>query len=289
MVKWNSKNKKHYVDKGYVQTHMGDEFEVAIEDLTIGSAAIIKYECDYCHNVYETTYYKYMHKKEKQNKNDCCGNIQCLETKAQESFKMIYGVDNCRQLDFVNEKIKSTNLDKYGCENPFGNNEVKMKIKQFYIDNFGVEHNMQIPNIVQKSKETCIKKYGCESYTQTAEYREKQSGENSPVWKGDNAKHRRTDRDIPEYRDWRKSVFGRDLYTCQCCGARNGNGHYVRLEAHHIMNYNDYPEHRFDVNNGITLCQNCHIAFHSDYGKKFNNQYQLYEFIENYNTDKKVC
>ena len=40
-VKWNSKNKKHYVDLGYTFTKMGDEFEVNVEDLTSGSYAMV--------------------------------------------------------------------------------------------------------------------------------------------------------------------------------------------------------------------------------------------------------
>lgn len=60
------------------------------------------------------------------------------------------------------------------------------------------------------------------------------------------------------YVDWRTSVFERDNYTCQICGRR---GEY--LEAHHKKRWCDHPSLRFDVDNGITLCKECHKSIHS--------------------------
>lgn len=54
-------------------------------------------------------------------------------------------------------------------------------------------------------------------------------------------------------RVWRVSVFERDNYTCQGCGKRGGY-----LEADHIKPFAKFPEFRFDVNNGRTMCRPCH-------------------------------
>lgn len=61
-----------------------------------------------------------------------------------------------------------------------------------------------------------------------------------------------------EYKWWRIQVFERDNYTCKKCGdSRGGN-----LRAHHIKPFAEYPERRFDVSNGLTLCHPCHELEH---------------------------
>lgn len=58
-----------------------------------------------------------------------------------------------------------------------------------------------------------------------------------------------------QYRLWREAVFARDNWTCQGegCGKR---GCY--LEADHIKSWSKFPELRFAIDNGRTLCVPCH-------------------------------
>jgi hypothetical protein len=56
-----------------------------------------------------------------------------------------------------------------------------------------------------------------------------------------------------EYKNWRLQVFGRDRYTCQWCFVKGGF-----LHADHIKPFFAHPELRFDINNGRTLCKECH-------------------------------
>lgn len=69
-----------------------------------------------------------------------------------------------------------------------------------------------------------------------------------------------------EYRLWRKAVFERDNYTCVSCGIKNGNGKKVVLNADHIKEFALYPELRLAIDNGRTLCRECHYKRHSNVG-----------------------
>jgi hypothetical protein len=75
-------------------------------------------------------------------------------------------------------------------------------------------------------------------------------GESNPNWKGGVSKNNRF---TAEYAQWRSRVFARDNYTCQVCSQYGGY-----LQADHIQPYADYPELRYDVSNGRTLCMACH-------------------------------
>lgn len=61
-------------------------------------------------------------------------------------------------------------------------------------------------------------------------------------------------RNSPASRDWSRAVKVRDSWVCQikdeqCSG---------RLETHHILSWKEYPQLRYDINNGITLCHAHH-------------------------------
>lgn len=83
-------------------------------------------------------------------------------------------------------------------------------------------------------------------------------GELNPSWRGGVTPEHEKVRKSSEYTRWRIAVFERDNYTCQMCGARNGNGKTVYLEADHIKPFALYPELRLNLDNGRTLCKPCH-------------------------------
>ncbi len=80
-----------------------------------------------------------------------------------------------------------------------------------------------------------------------------QQGPGNPYWKGGVSKENHRLRTSIAFREWREAVFERDDYTCQFCGKRGGY-----LEPDHIKPFAYYPDLRFDVGNGRTLCQPCH-------------------------------
>lgn len=100
-------------------------------------------------------------------------------------------------------------------------------------------------------------------------------GKESPFYNPEiSDKERKIKRKYPEYNDFKKEVFERDNYTCQCCGKRGGE-----LNAHHIYGYKEYPKYRTDINNGITLSEEIHKKYHSKYGYKNNNWEDFRSFL----------
>ncbi len=77
-------------------------------------------------------------------------------------------------------------------------------------------------------------------------------------WLGGKTPYLKRQRNSKKFKKWRMKVFERDNFTCQFCGVRSGKGKRVYLEAHHIKSFTKYPKLRFDINNGVTLCRDCH-------------------------------
>ena len=109
------------------------------------------------------------------------------------------------------------------------------------------------------------------------------NGENNHFWKGGKTKLSFKIRNSVEYSFWRKQIFKRDDYTCILCNRKSKKGDKVIIEADHI-----YPFYKiidtfniktieeamncqemWDINNGRTLCRECHKKTES-YG---SNQY----------------
>lgn len=101
-------------------------------------------------------------------------------------------------------------------------------------------------------------------------------GEKNVRWNPNRTREQRIkERKLLENTIWRNEVFKRDNYTCKSCGDNVGGN----LIGHHIESYTSNIELRFDVNNGICFCNNCHIEFHGIYGYGNNTRIQLEEFL----------
>lgn len=88
-----------------------------------------------------------------------------------------YGVDNVFATKQVKEKIKQTNLNRYGRYNvgQFGSPEHNKAM----IKKYGTIHSMQSETVKEKAKKTFNEKYGVDWYTQSREKRV----QDSKVWR----------------------------------------------------------------------------------------------------------
>ena len=84
-----------------------------------------------------------------------------------------YGVENAFQSKEVRDKIKKTNLERFGVECSLQSQEVKDKVKKTILERFGVEHLFQSQDIKDKSKETNIERFGVEHPMKSKEVRKK--------------------------------------------------------------------------------------------------------------------
>jgi 5-methylcytosine-specific restriction endonuclease McrA len=53
---------------------------------------------------------------------------------------------------------------------------------------------------------------------------------------------------------FRDTVFARDEFKCKVCGYSG------KLDAHHISGRDCFHNGGYVIENGITLCENCHLA-----------------------------
>ncbi len=90
------------------------------------------------------------------------------------------------------------------------------------------------------------------------EVNSKKRGVKTSNWKGGITPINIAIRMSLEYKIWRTAVFTRDNYTCIWCGKKGGE-----INADHILPFADYPELRLAIDNGRTLCIQCHKKRHA--------------------------
>ena len=255
---------------------MRDDVTVSIEHLSNGSRSLVNVRCDYCGCEFTAQYNVYLKGRKSCVQKDAC--YDCCEIKAREAVEKKYGGYSECAFSCMDKRTE-TNIKRYGFPNVFQNEEIKKRSVATSMEKYGVPVYSMSDEGKERKERTCLMKYGVRHYIEL--FKGRFIKENSPVWKGGVA-YSRVERATHEYIVWRASVYARDKYTCQVCGARNGNGYEVTVNAHHIKNWRDCVTLRYDVNNGITMCSDCHMRFHSIYGERNNNEEQLQEYLETY-------
>lgn len=105
------------------------------------------------------------------------------------------------------------------------------------------------------------------------------SGNKNPNWRPHlTAEDREHRRDTSKIAAWRAAVYRRDGYSCVRCGDDRGKN----LNAHHVEAYCENVHDRYSVDNGATLCEDCHRLFHKMYGARGFGRSDLNEFCAAY-------
>lgn len=84
-----------------------------------------------------------------------------------------YGVECTVHATHIKNQIIENNLEKYGVENIFESPIIREKIKQTILEKYGVEHVTQLPEIKEKTRQTCIERYGGDNPMCSEEVKEK--------------------------------------------------------------------------------------------------------------------
>jgi len=145
------------------------------------------------------------------------------------------------------------------------------KLNQTHVQKLSMSHIGK-----KQSKETCLKiSYKNKGRKRTIESCKKISvalcKEKHYRWNPnrDLVKKNKDGRNDCFYKDWRKKVWLRDKFSCkidnpECSG---------KIVAHHIKRWADYPELRYQLNNGITLC-------HAHHPRKVAEEKRLEDFFK---------
>lgn len=92
-----------------------------------------------------------------------------------------------------------------------------------------------------------------------------QAGDKHPNWIADRKQINR--RWWPENKIWRLAILKRDNYQCQICNIRSSKGNRITFDVDHIKPWSRFPDLRFELSNGRTLCRPCHMKTDTWLGK----------------------
>lgn len=315
IIKWARTNKRWYVERKYIFTKMGDEFEVKVEDLQKGCSAKIQCSCDYClknnvNTLMEKTFSQYRRDNlENLVHTDSC--MKCRYLKAKECNLIRYGTENSR---YTEENMKKLKIKKYTAE----------EVRQKFIDlNFtplftneeyyATDHvNKKVecfcnnhPDIIQyKDFHTVMVNKGCKYCSA-----ENNRGENHYKWSGGESSINHYLRQCQEMKYWRYDSLKYNQFRCYLTNRKGKD-----LEVHHQnksfmeivmaaieeaeIKYkplmSDYSEDELIIirrkllkmhykeGYGILLTKELHMQFHKIYGFGNNNSEQFHEFCNTY-------
>jgi len=294
-VKLGKKTDSYYESKGYIipkeydkrhhRWHVkeGTTLKIKVNDLLSNSKITVEALCDYCKEEHIFTTYQGFNRGRHEIDKDCC--LSCKFLKQQDIIRNRYGVDFPSQTPGTGTKIKEAlRKDFTIIQEAFIKSNFKLLSTEKEYENADSILRFICLKHEKEGEQTCNSKAaryergnGCIYCVREIHIETTPRGKDSPHYNinmtdEDRKKHRI----IEGYDSWRLNVYKRDNYLCQCCGKKATRKQ--KIHAHHLYNYADNADLRTDIDNGITLCRECHYGFHSKYGKKDNTPEQYEEF-----------
>ncbi|MRX54644.1 hypothetical protein GJU41_11740 [Bacillus idriensis] len=255
-----SKTTLNNVKRGQKCSECGNVKRADTNRLSIEEARIIfsEHGCYFIDNFYKNvdTPYKYI----------CtCGRISKI------SISNLKKGHRCK--DCGNDRISSTQrtpfeevfeyFEKEGCE---------LLSKTYKKNSIPLEYRCSCGNISRIAFSSFKQGHRCLSCAS-----ERMSGPNNPAYNPNLTDEDRFHRvNNPDARRWTREVKKRDGFKCKNPHCRLTTN---KMVAHHLNSYDIHKEGRFDLENGITLCQDCHVSFHRKFGYGKNTKCQYEEWV----------
>jgi len=100
--------------------------------------------------------------------NKCSKNDVIIKQKIKQTKLDRYGSETYNNIN----KMQETCIERYGCKNPFQNNDVKKKISDVCKERYGTSRYTQSRDYKEKTKSMCIEKYGVDSFSKTSTFKD---------------------------------------------------------------------------------------------------------------------
>lgn len=167
-------NVKYYNNLGY-EGKQGDIITVKIEDLQHGSGVKVDVLCDYCQaEILHITYDAYNNRMNKSETRKCAC-VRCGQIKAKETNKIRWGCENPFQNEEIKAKCRQTNLERFKVEHPLQSKEIQDKMQSTVFQRFGVKNASQSEIIKQKKIDSYYKHFGVSHPMHVDNIKEKQA------------------------------------------------------------------------------------------------------------------
>lgn len=172
IIPW-GKTVTYYREKGYdAKTKV--PIMIKIEDISDGSKVLEERLCDGCNKPFTRKHRAWVDTNKAFGKDYC---PDCAQKATQEKIKKTnlekYGVEFPMQSKEIKEKAKATTREHFGVDFSFQNKEINKKARKSFSDKYGVNNPIQVKEFKEKGVQTTIEKFGVENVFQNEEIKEK--------------------------------------------------------------------------------------------------------------------